>query len=501
MKKNINYYIIMILAIACLTLLGNTQFGFLSFIEFSPKFHIAIETVSSLLLLLIFLTSNKLYSKTNDERFLILGYGFLAGLLFNLVHIFTMKVFPYDNLFFNNIENNPTLVYLIFCNLILPLSIYVALIWKSTLFVETKDKVKSKILNTYLYAFLVLAVSPVLFYYFLPQFLHQIYIIMHALEYVNYALYLMVASILINSKINSNQPFLNKFVGGLLVLGLGGLFYINPLLLPINSISAHIFQILGFLLILLGLSELPNLSSSLRVKDYFVAYLSLLLIAFYIVFVPIISGSLKIIIPQSAGYIFIECLLFFQLIIYAFSTISWNKIANKYLAAERDRTLIRVFESMRRTSNPNIIKNIIVNEINNSFHPDECFIVIYNQETNSFYYDKYLKDLPSKTLGNFEDLDKDAAEFEQFQNTFNNIGISFSNINEYIERCSLKGTPQENLLKEYNIKSIFSIPINYNDKLLGYLILQYKYEYKDFSEDEILFLTKMAAQIGIIMNK
>lgn len=501
MKKTVIFYVLMILTIAFLAGIGDMQFGIFSFIKFSHKLHIIMETVNSLLLVLIFLAGKILYSETKDERFLILSYGFLAGMLFNLVHIFTLGTFPYDNFFFDNIERNPSLIYLQFSNLILPLSIYFSLMYKSS-FSDMQDNLAVKKINvtSFVYFFLFLTITPLIFYYFLPQFLNQAYIIMHTMEYINYALYLMTASILINSRISSNQCPLTLFIGGLLILGLGGLFYINPLLLPANGVFAHLSQTLGLFLLLLGLFELPSLSFLLRVKDDFVIYLSLFLISFYIVFVPLMSGLFHIITPQSAGFIFIEFLLFFQLIIYAFSTISWNKIASRYLSAERDRALVRVFESMRRISNPNIIKDTIINEINNSFQPDECFIVIYNQESNSFEFDKYSEFLPSKTLVNFEVIDNEALEFEKFQDTFNNIEISFSNVDEYINRCSLKGTPQEKLLKEYKLKSLFSIPINYNNKLLGYLILQYKNMHKDFTADDFSFLNKMTAQLGIAMS-
>lgn len=500
MKKTLIFYLLMILSIACLAIVGNIKLENFSSIIFSHKLHVTIETLISILLFLIFLRGKSLFSKTKDERFLILAYGFLIGTIFNLVHIFTVKIFPYDNLSFGNIEKNPTLIYLLFCILILPLSIYFSLIFKPPFF-KIKDNFKVNAPHIYFYIFLFLALFPLLIYYLLPQFLNQSYILMHTLEYANYALYLMMASILINVRISSNQNPFNMFILGILTLGLGGLFYINPLFLPINSILAHISQLLGLLLILLRIIDLPNLSNLLRVKDVLVSYLSLLLIAFYIAFIPIGTSLFNLVIPQSAGYIFIEFLLFFQFIIYVFSTISWNKVANVYLSSERDKAMLRVFESMRRISNPNIIKNTVVNEIINTLDPDRCFIALYNLETNSFYYDNYSEFLPSKTLVNFDNIENEALEFEKFQNTFNNIEICFSNVDEYIERCSLKGKSQEKLLRDYRIKSVYSIPINYDNKLFGYLILQYKNEYKNLSEDDIEFLNKMAAQIGIVINK
>ncbi len=498
MKKIILYYSLLIAVIVLFAIIGNVRFRFLISMEFSQGLHVTLESLITLITFFIFWKSKNLYSKTKDQRFLIIGYGFLAGMLFDIIHIFTATAFPYDNLYIKNIEKNPALVYLLFCNLILPLTVYFSIICKPHI-IGIKENLKSKGI-IYVSTIIMLGLLPVLIFNFIPQLLEQSYIMIHTLEYMNYALYLMTLSIIVNSKLYANKSPINMLTGGLLVLGLGGLFYINPLLIPTDSILAHSTQIFGLLLILLGVSELPELSSSLRIKDDLVSYLSILLIISYVVFVSILTSSLKIITPQYAGYGFVIVLSIFQCLIYVFSAISWKKVIAMYLSAERARIMVRVLESMRRISNANIIKNTVIDEIQNYFHPTKCFIAIYNQETNSFNYDRFSEFLPSKTLENFENTEKEILEFEKFKNTFEHIGISFSHVEEYIDRCTLNGTPQENLLKDNNIKSIYSIPISYKDKLLGYLVLQYKYEYKDISEEELEFLNKIAAQIGISIN-
>lgn len=499
MKKTIIFFGLLTLSIAFFAFLSTMPFEHLSFITFPPKLHVIIETLLSTLLLLIFFKSEALYKKTQDETFLILGYGFLAGMLFNLVHIFTIHTFPYDNLSFVHIEKNPTSVYLFIGNIIIPLVMYYALIFKSS-FAADKNTFRLKVLNAYFYIFITLALIPIMIYFLLPNLLHQFYIVTHTLEYVNYALFLMLASILINAKFNSFRPPITKFTAGLLILGLGGLFYINPLLLPIKGILAHITQVFGLLLILLGLDEFPDLKSSLEHKDKLAASLCLIIICFYVIFISIISAASNIIFPQASGYIFIEALLLFQLIVYIFSIISWNKVANVYLSAEHGKILLRVYDSMRRISNPSILKNTIVSEINKEYKPDKCFIAIYNPENNSFEYDNYYKFLPSKTLQNFDDENAESLELKEFQNVFNNIEISFSDINEYIKLRSLKGTPKEKFLKDLNVKSLYCIAINFESKLVGYLILQYKNEYRNLSAEDISFLEKMAKQIGIVVK-
>ncbi len=500
MHKTVIFYTIMIFVIAGLAVICNIQIEAFSSIRFSHEAHILIETFISIILILICLKLKKLYSETKDERFLILLYGFLVGIVFNLVHIFTVKSMPYDNLFFNNLVKKPTLIYLFYTNLILPLSIFAAIIHKTHFIKPKGDNTKAVITNIYLYGFILLALFPIVIYFFLPQLLYRTYLIIHTLQYINYALYLITVAILIDIKLASNQYPFNSFITGLLVLGFAGLFYISLSTWGLNGMFGHIFQLVGFTLVLLGLSDFQNLAFSLRVKDNIVACLSLLMIAFYIIFIPVISSLYGVLIPKETGYMFIISLLIFQLVLYGFTEVSWEKVMKVYAAAERDKSLVRVLESMRRVPSRSIIKNTILHEINKYFKPDKSYIVLYNPQDNSFNYDTYAKNLPSRTLENNEDLKKEIMEFKEFKEIFNNIEINFADVNEYIDKCSLKDTPQEAWLKDSNIQSMFTVPIDYPDKLLGYLILQYKNDPKIFNREEIAFLNKMASQIAVAIT-
>lgn len=500
MKKTVIFYVFMLLFIALLTVLMNMPFAVFSPVEFPKILHEIFEVIISILLFLIFLLGNNLYSKTNDGRFLVLSVGFLVGLLFNSVHIFTVNVSPYDTLSFENIKNNPTLFYLLMCNLILPLSICFSILYKPVYGLE-KINCKSKIYSIYFGIFSIITISSILIYLFLHKFLNNFYIVMHSLEYVNYALYLMLATILINSGFNSKQSNLNKFTVGLFVLGFGGLFYINHLSIPIHSILAHVFQIIGLLLILLGLPQLQLLAASMKIKDELITYLSLILIVFYIIFVPIATGVYHVVFPQYSGYLFVELLLIFQFIIYLLSAKSLSQVTKIHLSRERNRALVMIYESMRRISNKDIIKNTIIDIINKDFNADRCYIILYDSDNKSFYYDKYIEKLPSKILYDIDDLENEALRFERFRDIFNqNIEICFENAEEYITKNSLKGTEKEDLLREYNIKSYFSIPIKYYDKPLGYLVLEYTKKYRKLSNDDFSYLKEIAKQLGIVIN-
>lgn len=498
MKKTLIIYVLMIAAISILTLLMNIPSNFIGVTTFPRILHIGIETFNSILMLSIFFISNNLYSKTKNERFLILGGGFLFGAILNYVHVLTINVFPYDTLSLENLERHRTLIYLLLSNILVSLSIYFSLIYKPS--INSKEHFRFKVYSTYFYIFILLIIAPFLFYRLLPEFINKFNIIVSSLECINYAFYIILASILINVGANNKQRCIPTFLLGLIIFGLGGVFFINPSQLPLNGILAHSCQTLGLLLILFGVPCIESFASQFKFKDELVAYLSLLLISFYVFFISITAGIFNIIFPPYSAYLFISFLLFFQLIIYAISAMSWQKVADIYTMAEREQSIIRTFETIQRISNPNIIKDTIINEIKKYFNPDKCFITLYDKDQNSFSIDRYHDNLPSRTLFDSDDMDEESMELKEFTDTFKNMEIYFARAEEYIAKNSLKGCPHEKILKKFNIKSHYSFPIYYENNLLGYLILQYTKENKELSSDDFAFLKRMANQLAISIN-
>lgn len=544
MKKIGLIYILIFLLIASCAILMNIRWEIFAHVKFSQNLHIIIESANSLLMFMIFITGNILYLKTKDQRLIILAGGMLIASILNLVHIFAIDSFPFDLLSIDNIQNNPNLVYLLFANLMAPLSIALALVNKQD---ENIKNFRLKIYSTYFFIFLSLITIPFLLYRFLPFLKYEFEIIVHALEFINYTLYIMLALIIINIRYSSSQTFFPIFTLGLVISGLGGLFYINPLLIEVNEIFAHVFQAVGLFFIWIGISRFQIYASFLRFKDELATYFCLMLIAFYIVFVSLTSALFKIIFPPFSAYVFVEFLLAFQFIIYLMTDrltqpinniidtletyipgerpikimcvrndeieqlakkindiifISWQKIEEVSSLIERERSVVRIFETMRRIPNTNIIKDTIIGEISKAFNPDVCFIALYDSAKNKFYFDRYSENLPSKTLVNFDNINDLALKFKAFNKIFkNNIGFCFANVDDYIAKNALHDTIQEKFLKKYEIKACCNIPIYYASHLLGYIVLEYIKDYKEFSNEELLFLNTMATQIGIAINQ
>lgn len=551
MKKIIALYILMIIAIAFIAFWVGIRFDFLANVYFPKNLHIILEGTNSILMVLIFLVSNHIYSKTKDERLIILAGGFLIGAIFNAVHIFIGQNFPYDLLSSANLQTNPMKLYLLLGNLVLPLAIYFALVHKPS---EGKNGVfRAKTYSIYFGIFLILTIFPYLTSHFLPKLQTEILLLVPSLEFINYSLYIMLAFIVINIRQSSNLTFFPSVTTGLIISGLGGLFYLNTSAMPINEIFAHILQVIGLAFILAGVPKLTTYSLYLRFKDELVAYLCLMLVVFYFSFISIATAFFNIVFPAIYAYIFVEFILIFQFIVYlianniiqpvtgiikaletytpgeaylnlpiirhdeigqltekinAISLLSWKKILEISKIAEREHSVIRIFESMRRVSNQNVIKNSIVNEITRALSPDRIFIALYDLAKDSFYFDKYIEGLPSKAYLAFCDENGDNEEKEEEimlkkLNEFlkNNLELCFSNVNDYIATNSLEKTQKETLLKEYNVKSCCNIPIYYAGNLLACLVIQYTENYKEFDNTDLSYLKMMATQLGITINQ
>ncbi len=112
MKKIPNLYIIVLLLIAATAfLVYSPPAPFLLKINFTVICHKIFESIVTLLLFLIFLRANNLYSKTKDKRMAILAGGFLTAGLLNIYHLTVAYGVPYDILSVENLQKNPQIFF------------------------------------------------------------------------------------------------------------------------------------------------------------------------------------------------------------------------------------------------------------------------------------------------------------------------------------------------------------------------------------------------------
>lgn len=171
---------------------------------------------------------------------------------------------------------------------------------------------------------------------------------------------------------------------------------------------------------------------------------------------------------------------------------------NAKKTAERESSLRKIFEAMRSSLDSNIIKSTIVNELGKVLDVNTCSIVAYDSKDDYFYVDEYSEYLSNPGEKSLVNADEKDPKFKWFVDAFrNNIEVSFSNVEEFIVENKLQGTPEEDFLREYNIKSAYDIPIYYANSLLGYIYLGYTKNHKKLNESDLDFLRNLATQAGV----
>lgn len=171
-------------------------------------------------------------------------------------------------------------------------------------------------------------------------------------------------------------------------------------------------------------------------------------------------------------------------------------------AAERESLLRKIFETMRSSLDVNIIKNKIVAEVGKALNADICFIMTYEPANDYFFVDEHSEYLSSTKEKSFVGVNSNDIKFKWFMDLFkNNKEVLIGNAEEFLVKYNLHDTPEEDFLKEYNIKSGYGVPLYYANSLLGYIHTQYTKEYKELDENYIDFLRLIATQAGTAIHQ
>ena len=172
------------------------------------------------------------------------------------------------------------------------------------------------------------------------------------------------------------------------------------------------------------------------------------------------------------------------------------------IQGEREALLRKIFEAMRDSLDINVIKNTIVNEIGKNFNVDICFIMIYDPVANYFYIDKHSEYRSSLKEKSFIEVNSEEPKFKFFLDLFKkNQELYFSNSEEFIIENNLQGSLEEEFLKDYDIKSVYSLPTSYVNNLLGYIHLIFTNNYKKLDKSDFKFLRVIATQAGVTLHQ
>lgn len=164
--------------------------------------------------------------------------------------------------------------------------------------------------------------------------------------------------------------------------------------------------------------------------------------------------------------------------------------------AERETLLRKITETIRSSLDIDEINKQIVKEIGQTLNTDRCFIIKYNQSSKKLLpvESEYLSSLDIKSLLG-ANLDEKVPDLANIAKKGKEILVTDSD--KYIPEHNLHNTPAEKYLVNYNIKSGFSIPIFYANRLFGVLAIHYVTKKGAFSDQEVELVRTLANQIGI----
>lgn len=167
---------------------------------------------------------------------------------------------------------------------------------------------------------------------------------------------------------------------------------------------------------------------------------------------------------------------------------------------EMESLLRKIFETMRSSLDPNIVKNTIVNEVGIALNADKCFLWDYNINTDTFSVDQFSEYKSSDDIKGLIGVNSKDLKIKWLTDLYkNNQEVIFNNANKFIKENHLEETSIEQYLTAYNIKASYSIPIFNSGEMLGVLIVQYTKDYNELSQEDLGFLRIIAVQAGEAM--
>lgn len=169
------------------------------------------------------------------------------------------------------------------------------------------------------------------------------------------------------------------------------------------------------------------------------------------------------------------------------------------LSAERERVSRNIIEILRSSIEKPIIKKMFVKNIGKLLNADRVFFSDYDKKSN-FYMpvdvnSEYLSDLKEKSFIGFDWATPNTQG--RIQPLLEKREIKIYNLEEYVKQAL---SVNKNLILhylEYNIKSTYSFPVVYQDKIMGYFCIEFTKEARKLSDEEINRVRNICSQAGI----
>lgn len=554
MKKLINLYIFLILLLAVFIIM----FTQIDIVKFYPEFllkltlqvkftlfrHQLAEWIATFLFVLIFLKTNKLYSKTKDKRMAIIAGSFLVSIFLNIYFLIYSPSFPYDMITVENMRFKPAIFYLLATKIITAAAIFTAVFYtkKSFKITYTSNNFRFK---TYLLffcmGFLVFILDKVVFP-LLPYFIYyRVLLFEHALDGILGTIYFVILFIWADRRRTCHKNIVDAFLLSMLALGIWQIYYVVVKLHYISGIAGHIIKTISYGLLYFGLEKFQKLPESINIRQKLLTYLALYLIILYLIFSLLIVIIFKINISVIFICIFTEFVLTSLLLQYILAakftlpilnittvvnkynpgekleipiisddeiglltdrinkiiSLNWEYMQNIKIKQEKETFLREIINNILTSKNLEDALNLICAEIGQLFDAERVKIRLFDKEENVFsnVVAEYRKNEQIPSLIGTGKYSKEFSEYMlkiliEDKKLFIVNDIENNTIPKYIKE----------IFKLLSSRSIIEAPILYKDKLLASVIIVNTTKPKEWEQEKLDLLNPICQQIAIGIN-
>lgn len=510
----------------------------LTSLKFNEYYNFLFAIIIAILCIFIFVKGSFIYSRSSDKRMLVFALGFLLAAIFELL--------PFVQFFNANLE----FYYLFFRNLSIVLPFLICIFYMTDPIAKSKSMFFLKAGLVYLISFFVVIFLP-----FVIKSEILLYVVLYPSLVVIYSTFFILFALVYSNirQENNLKPF-SKFSLGLIFLFLSQL-YIPELtyLTSVYRFFIHLFVIVGFTLIFLGLENIQFKSKMFSIKQKMLIYPYIFLIFSYIVWIFLDYSLFDINIPIYVDYFFIffflislflQYLLVLRITVPIDSLIShlenlrpgvepekidlisddeisilskklneltsleWEyasslKLKQSQLQSSNDREkLLRdIIQITRSTLDKDKIFDIICEELTLLFDIDRVVLAEYpySQNPNEWIYKReYVKAEYRDKIKYFHSSSLKESFFSFWTQKFI-VEKSMVEISDIADSDMSDGFKQ--LYAEINAKSLIGLPIKQGENVWGGLILVKLNEYKNWTSIDKEFLESIASQLYVAIRQ
>lgn len=170
------------------------------------------------------------------------------------------------------------------------------------------------------------------------------------------------------------------------------------------------------------------------------------------------------------------------------------------LQAERERISRNIIEILRSTLDKDMIEHLFVRNIGKYFNANRVFFSEFNKKENKYLpineKSEYLSSPSEKSLACLDLFD--ASFGNHFQILLNKRELLIPNWEGYIEN-NTKTPELIDLYKEASVKSSYSFPVLYEDRIMGYFCIEFTNKINELMDEDINRLRSICTQAGIAM--